>query len=99
MPDLTPIEEMLDDRAAPAVKRVTVLRPDGYVSVVGPLELEMEGDTRQCCHCQMHWVVKVGSGKLRGFCRSCMGSVCGKRKCMTECVPAEKMLEDMEKGS
>ena len=97
MPDLTPIEEIIRSGSAPAFQRVTVRRPAGQVLVTGPPELEMEGETLQCVHCQMHWVVEVGSGKLRGFCRNCMGPTCGKQLCMEHCIPAEKMIEEMER--
>ena len=93
------LDDLFASQEAPSVKRVTVRRPDGYVSIVGPEGLEMEGDTRQCVHCQMHWRVEVGSGKLRGFCHNCMGPLCGKQKCMTECIPAEKMIEAMERSA
>lgn len=55
-----------------------------------------EGDMRQCCHCQAIWTHKPGSGKLRGFCRRCMGHVCGKRTCMLNCYPAEQQIDDTE---
>ncbi len=58
-------------------------------------ELE-EGATLSCCHCQHTWILKKGSGKLRGFCQNCLGYVCGPG-CM-ECVPVERMIENMEAG-
>lgn len=53
--------------------------------------------TKQCCHCQEHFVSVKGSGKIRGFCPRCMQITCGKPACNT-CTPFEKKLEDYEKG-
>ena len=55
-----------------------------------------EGDTVMCVHCQMHWIIKPGSGISRGFCANCNGLTCGKRKCETECMPWEKAMEILE---
>ncbi len=52
-------------------------------------------ETVQCVHCQRHWSMEPGSGRERGWCRKCMGPICGAEPCFT-CVPAEKMLEMME---
>ncbi len=56
-----------------------------------------EGDTLQCCHCQMHWQVRKGSGKKRTFCYKCMGPTCGKKECSTMCYPQEKKQEHLDK--
>lgn len=100
MPDLTPatrLDEIILSGGAPAFPRATVRRPAGYVRSDGPPEVQEEGDTLQCVHCQMHWVVKPGSGTQRGFCFKCSGPTCGKQGCMDKCVPWEKMIEEMER--
>jgi hypothetical protein len=53
-------------------------------------------ETRVCCHCQKHWVVKPGSGITRGFCVKCHGYVCGAPACVAECRPFEARLDAWE---
>jgi hypothetical protein len=57
----------------------------------------IEHDTATCCHCNGVWVVKPGSGTVRGWCTMCNDRHCGSEKCMT-CVPFEKKLDMFEKG-
>lgn len=54
-----------------------------------------ESDVHQCCHCQLTWQYKPGSGIRRGFCTRCGGVTCGKTACDT-CYPHEQQLEDLE---
>ena len=54
-------------------------------------------DTKQCCHCGMHFVMVKGSGKLRGWCTKCHHVTCGAIGCC-KCVPFEEKLDLMEKG-
>jgi hypothetical protein len=55
-----------------------------------------EVGTLQCCHCGGHWIPQPGSGRVRGFCQNCNGFVCGPG--CAACVPAEQLLENIEKG-
>lgn len=74
-------------------------RTSGYVLVTdpdAPHGMVDEGETTQCVHCQFNWVIKPGSGAHRGFCMRCNGPLCGKKSCMEECVPFEKMIELIE---
>ena len=71
-----------------------LLKPGGYASSFGPTGTK-ERDTITCCHCGGVSFIVPGSGKVRGFCRLCMKPTCGKEKCM-DCVPLERMLEEME---
>lgn len=52
------------------------------------------GETLQCCHCGMHWDRVPGSGTQRGFCLKCNGVLCGKERCLSECKPFEKWLDE-----
>lgn len=61
------------------------------------LDGEEVAKTHQCVHCGMHFVSVRGSGKTRGFCRNCMGILCGKKECFT-CMPFRKKIELYEKG-
>lgn len=73
------------------------MRPDGYtIQETGGKPIE--ADTLQCRHCGRHWIVKPGSGAKRGWCLKCSGPLCGRRDCMTECLPFEKRLELYENG-
>lgn len=74
-----------------------VSKPHGWTKTTGPYGEVVHCDTLQCCHCQAHWEVLVGSGRLRGFCSRCMGYTCGQPACMI-CVPAEVRLENIEAG-
>lgn len=78
-------------------KRHTSLRPAGHIFVADPGGHELVAqDTLQCCHCGGHFPVQPGSGKIRGFCTSCMGPICGPG--CAKCVPAEQQLENIEAG-
>jgi hypothetical protein len=58
-------------------------------------ELE-RGATVSCVHCQATWMLQKGSGRLRGWCMTCNGFVCGPN-CM-ECVPIMRKVENEEAG-
>lgn len=51
-----------------------------------------EHQTLMCAHCQMHWMVRPGSGTSRGFCMRCNAPTCGKQKCFDRCDPWEKRI-------
>ena len=70
-------------------------RQDGYLIITGP-EGTLERDTLQCVHCNKHWIVQPGSGKIRGWCTLCMGTTCGGSACAV-CIPFEKKLEAQER--
>lgn len=61
-------------------------KPAGHIIIVEPGVPTIERDTLQCVHCGMHWIVKPGSGRRRGWCLRCNGPHCGGEKCW-ECVP------------
>lgn len=69
----------------------SVRNPAGAIFVDG----QQVADTLQCVHCGGHWVPQKGSGKVRGFCRRCMGPVCGPQCAV--CTPLEKWLDHVEK--
>lgn len=80
-------------KAAPVSARV----PHGHFEYTGPYGEIQEGDTLSCCHCRAHWEVRLGSGKLRGYCARCGAYTCGRAAC-DECVPYERRLENCEAG-
>lgn len=79
-----------------------IIKPDDYSDarhVRNPhgaviLDGQTVADTQQCVHCGGHFVVRRGSGKIRGWCQRCGGPTCGPQ-CMT-CVPFEKWLKQVE---
>jgi hypothetical protein len=58
-------------------------KPNGY-TVKSDGVTRIEGETRQCVHCQFMWEYIPGSGTRRGFCTRCMGFVCNRSECHAE---------------
>lgn len=77
-------------------KRLTTLRPNGWLFVIDGDGLAREIESVQCCHCGGHFLLTPGSGRVRGFCMNCQGPVCGPQ--CERCLPTEKLLECLEKG-
>lgn len=75
----------------------TTRRPGGVIILTDAGGNVVEHDTVQCCHCGNHWVVKPGSGAVRGWCVKCQARHCGSQGCM-ECLTFEKRLDLFEKG-
>lgn len=75
----------------------TVLKPSGWIHQFNGDARDAEMDTKCCCHCGMHWIVKPGSGNIRGFCTGCNDHTCGNPDC-DPCMPMEKRLDLYEKG-
>lgn len=65
----------------------------GYIALDG----KVVAQTLSCCHCQAHWVVRPGSGAVRGFCQKCMAPTCGDPACDASgpngCMPWLRRLE------
>lgn len=78
-------------------RRGRLKTPDGYIHIEDPEGPDQEFDTFQCCHCQAHFTVIPGSGRVRGFCTRCNHVTCGKPGC-DPCVPFEQKLDNMEAG-
>ena len=94
------IDEIIESARAPAIRiegrTHGAMRPAGYTFLTDPeLPSTVENDTLMCIHCQYHWQVIPGSGIERGWCRSCNGPTCGKKKCYL-CRHFEKKLEEIE---
>ncbi len=82
---------------APANPTHIALRPKGGAFTYDEAgQLIEERDTLQCVHCEAHWRVDPGSGKVRGWCARCDGVTCGKVVCETSCRPFEMWLESRE---
>lgn len=77
-------------------KRLTTLRPSGWLFVEWEGGERQEYETARCVHCSGHFPVVPGSGKIRGYCFNCAGPVCGPQ--CRECVPLEEHLLNFELG-
>ena len=71
-------------------------RVSGHFTEVGWAGELVNGQTVSCVHCQHTWIVRKGSGRLRGFCQNCMGYVCGPA--CAACVHFERRVENIEAG-
>ena len=66
-------------------------RPSGGILLDGV----QVADTAQCVHCGKHFVMRHGSGTVRGYCPKCDGLVCGPS--CARCTPYEKRIDVAEK--
>jgi hypothetical protein len=58
--------------------------PAGYFETATEQGQRVEGETRQCCHCQFIWEYKPGSGIRRGWCLKHNGFLCGREECFRD---------------
>ena len=59
-------------------------KPGGYFASADVNGHLIEGETRQCCHCQFVWEYKPGSGTKRGWCLKHNGFLCGREECFRD---------------
>lgn len=76
---------------------VSARKPHGYFEYTGPYGEIQNGDTLSCCHCRAHWEVRLGSGRVRGYCAKCNAYTCGRAAC-DECIPYEQRLDNCDAG-
>ena len=71
-------------------------KPSGYFVSYDKNDNKVEGETRQCIHCQATWIYKPGSGRKYGFCLRCGGVTCNKPSCNTckQCAPFSEAVYD-----
>ena len=55
-------------------------KPAAYFST-GDGTIKIEGEQRQCVHCQFLWTYSPGSGTRRGYCLKCDGFLCARPEC------------------
>ena len=74
---------------------ITGHKPSGHFHTFDPSGRKVEGETRQCCHCERTWVYMPQDSRLirvlvnphqevkkeRGFCLLCHGLVCAEADC------------------
>lgn len=71
-------------------------RPNGFYVTSNGSGMRIEGETRQCVHCQFIWQYKMGSGRRYGVCPHCDGLVCARAECLAD---QKKKLEDLNLGN
>jgi hypothetical protein len=73
-------------------------RPGGYLHITEPGKPDVERDTFTCGHCNAIVTVEPACdpSEAGGFCRMCMGHICGPCADLGSCEPFEKKLERME---
>jgi hypothetical protein len=82
-----------------SIPRSSVLRPHATIIISDPdRPNEIHMDVLSCVHCQMCWVVQIGSGRQRGYCSRCAGVTCGSKACCNCDGPMERRLELYEAG-
>ena len=59
-------------------------KPNGYIVTTDRAGKKIEGETRQCVHCQKMWTYAPGSGTTRGWCLNCNGFICAEPLCLLE---------------
>lgn len=62
--------------------------PSGYFATADANGKHIEGETRQCAHCQYTWEFVPGSGITRAVCLSCLGLKC----CRPECEALQRRM-------
>lgn len=66
-------------------------KPNGYIRFMDRTGKSVEGETRQCVHCQRMWIYSPGSGTERGWCLNCGGFICAQSDCYAQ---QKKWLEE-----
>lgn len=65
-------------------------KPGGYFVTGDGEGHRVEGESRQCVHCQFIWEYRPGSGSVRGYCLNCDGFLCARSECFLD---QKRMLE------
>jgi hypothetical protein len=82
-------------------------KANGYSVTTDGSGRKIEGETRQCVHCQFIWDYVPGSGRQRGWCIGCQGIICARPECIAEqqrltagthlhCLPFEERNKRIE---
>jgi len=59
-------------------------KPASYFQTADENGCKIEGECRQCVHCQYTWEYRPGSGIERGYCLQCGGFICARPQCILE---------------
>lgn len=59
-------------------------KPNAYFVRTDENGIKIEGECRQCVHCQHTWEYSPGSGTQRGYCLRCGGFICARPECLLQ---------------
>lgn len=68
-------------------------KPAAYFVTADGEGHKIEGECRQCVHCQFTWEYHPGSGDRRGYCLRCGGFLCARAECFAE---QKRLIEFMQ---
>src|ERR1700686_977735 len=69
-------------------------KPSAYFATTDGEGKKIEGECRQCVHCQFTWEFKPGSGIRGGYCLRCGGFLCARQECMTQQLQLIEILKE-----
>lgn len=59
-------------------------KPNGYFATSNGEGYSIQGECRQCVHCQFTWEYQPGSGTRRGYCLKHDGFLCARPECAAD---------------
>lgn len=59
-------------------------RASGHFVTYDGSGVKIEGETRQCGHCQFVWEYRPGSGRRFGLCQECHCMTCARPECRAD---------------
>lgn len=68
-------------------------KPNGHFVTFDGDGHKIEGESRQCVHCQKIWTYRPGSGITRGWCFKHGGWLCGEQACIDQ---QSKFIQEYE---
>jgi hypothetical protein len=68
-------------------------KPNAYFVTASGDGKKIEGECRQCVHCQYSWEYHPGSGVERGYCLRCGGFLCARAECMAQQLRLIEILQ------
>lgn len=87
---------MIDNRASPGIDD-KLIGADKFAPVVGEGQV-YESATVTCAHCSKVVVLNPNRTRPRHYCQKCDHYVCDELACATECVPFDKIINDILDG-
>ena len=86
---------LIDNRFGPGVSAEFVKASGKDAPIVSEGQL-FEAGTYTCPHCHTIIIMNPLRQRERNVCRKCMQVVCDKPGCNIECIPMEKVLDNLQ---
>ena len=86
---------LIDNRFGPGVSAEFV-KASGKDAPIVPEGHIFESATITCSHCHTVVVMNPDRSRARNYCRKCNHYVCDNPGCNIECIPMEKVLDDLQ---